>query len=540
MALEQQDDHHCVWRERCEQLERIVAVQADQLTKQSSQLEAQSVQLEKLEAQSGKLSQLESLIAGTLERIQVLEEKNSALEAELKKQKKRKYGRSSEKRGRRKKPYKIRTLEEKAESLAKRRQRRELQRQLATETISHKVDESERTCPDCGKQRRPFGEGRVTEIIDLVLAELKRERHVQEKLSCGCGHAPILAPAPQKPIFGGRYGAGLIAHIIVSKCMDNMPIHRLAKRFERQGFVLAKSTINSLLDQSGQLLEPLVNALRKAIASSEIVASDDTGVRVHSRGSKTQRGCARGYVWTFSCLLTGLVYFTLRPTQNQSQPLEVLKQSDGYLVSDGTSRYNSVTKKGQRISCGCWAHARRGFWELQDSFEELSGKVLDLTEALYAVESKARKRGILGSAEHLALRHEESKPILDKLKIFLDGQKDQFPPKTPMGKAINYTLNQWKPLTRFLNDPRIPLDNNSAENDLRSWVLGRKNWLFVGNDESGNRLAGLCSLVKSCERNGVNPEKYLIAVLSNLDAIRESNIEEWLPHKWRDPPQISD
>lgn len=473
---------------------------------------------------------LEERLRRLTERFESLESKCSELESQLKTQKKQRFGRKSEKRSKRKKSYKTRSPEEKAESLLQRRENREKQRQLPTETIKHKVEESQRTCPDCGKTRRPVGQGKSTEIIDLVKHSLKREIHIQETLSCGCGQSPVTAKAPKRPIFGGRYGQGLLSHLIVKKCLDSMPVDRIAKGFQRQGLPLAKSSLNRLILESGSLLRPFFMALRDSVVSSEHVCSDETQGPIHSHGSK-KNGCKQGSLWSFSCLETKLVYFTLRLTKKQAEPASVLKQSRGYLVSDGSTSYNAVTVRGNRVNCGCWAHVRRKFVEAESMAPKESGAILDLIGQLYRIEAKARKQG-LDKTGLQQLRMHKSELVLAKIKARLSSYQNQFTPKSPMGRALTYAKRQWESLTQFTRSGILPLDNNQSENDLRTWVVGRKNWLFVGNLETGEILAGLYSLAKSCEKVGANPETYFEELLSSLDSINTSEIRNWLPDKW--------
>lgn len=462
--------------------------------------------------------------------------------AELKEQLKAKGARStrfkSERRPQTKnKPRKQLSEQERAAALEKRRARRQAQRELESKTIEHRVADSERVCEACGKQRRPFGEGRVTEIIERVAACLVRELHRQETLSCGCGEPPVQAPAPSKPVFGGRYGPGLLAYLCVSKCADSLPIHRLVKSLKREGLELSKSTLNDLLHKASSLLSPFAKKIKELIVSSRIVASDDTEIKIQKLGSSKSGGCFRGYVFNFNSLDPKLVLYVCRLTKDRFQALGILGESEGYLISDGTGSYVAVTKNGHRISCGCWAHTRRYFLEAEQEAPDLAAKALDLIGQIYAVDDKARELGIEGSEAHTQLRQRECPKILDSLKRFLDAQQPKHAPKSKAAKAIGYAINQWQALGRFVEDARIPLDNNLSERMLRQIGIGRKNWMFVGDEQKGESLMVIYSLVKSCELNDVNPLEYLTSVFSNLDKIRESNLEEWLPHLWKPPPK---
>jgi len=178
------------------------------------------------------------------------------------------------------------------------------------------------------------------------------------------------------------------------------------------------------------------------------------------------------------------------------------------------------------------AHTRRGFFDALGSDEVAARTALDFILEIYKVEERAKETGIAGTAEHLALRRTISRKVMDEFKAWLDAEKPKHLPKGPMGAAIGYALNQWETLTRFLDDARVPVDNNKAENALRASALGKKNWLFVGNDRAGENLAGLYSLVATCQANGVNPAAYLADVLVRLGTHPAARLDELLPQNW--------
>lgn len=527
MKPDPDDDHQCQWRDAFERL--------------SQRLDGVCDRIEKVEAENenlrGKVRVLEAENKALKEKVQGLESENKGLKEQLRKKNRRLHGRQSEKRARAKKGKAFQSAEDKARSLKKRRCRREAQKALPSEVIEHKVDASQRVCPQCKQMRRSLGQGRVTEIIERTKAYFVRQLHKQETLSCGCGQAPVQAPTPRRPIFGGRFGSGLVAHVVAAKCSDSIPIDRLAKIYDREGLPLAKSTLNSLLHKASELLQPLIRGLREEVVSSDLVASDDTAIKVLKRKGKDSQGCFRAHFWTFLSLPDRLVSYSCRPTKGRTIPAEILGSSAGYLVCDGSPSYNSVTRDGQRLYCGCWAHARRKFFDCQAGFPEQSEKVLDWIGALYAIDSDARSQGIEGTKAHLKLRQTRGKPILESLRAWLSEQEGRYAPSDEITKAMTYMKNQWEGLTRFLEDARIPLDNNAAERTMRRIGIGRKNWLFAGDDETGESLAGLYSLVMSAELCGLNSEEYLKSLLDNLDEIRPSTLKTWLPHNWKPPPK---
>jgi transposase len=218
----------------------------------------------------------------------------------------------------------------------------------------------------------------------------------------------------------------------------------------------------------------------------------------------------------------------------------VFGKSRGKLVVDAYGGYNAVTMPDGRIRIGCLAHTRRGFFDALGTDEASARKAIDFILEVYQVEERAKATGIAGSAEHLALRQTISRKVMEDFKAWLDAEKPKHLPKGPMGQAIGYALNQWETLTRFLDDARVPLDNNKAERQLRAAALGKKNWLFVGNDKAGENLAGLYSLVATCVANDVNPAAYLTDVLVRLGTHPVAQLDDLLPQNWtpltRSPP----
>ncbi|WNG33086.1 IS66 family transposase [Archangium violaceum] len=204
----------------------------------------------------------------------------------------------------------------------------------------------------------------------------------------------------------------------------------------------------------------------------------------------------------------------------------------GALVVDAYTGYNTVTVPTGRVRVGCWAHVRRKFFDALSKTPE-AGTVLDSILALYRVEHEALKAGVVRTLAHRALRQQKSRPVLEALHAYLTQQQPLHLPKGPMGQAIAYALNQWDALCRFVEDERLPLDNNRSEGALRKAAVGRKNFLFVGHEAAGENLAGLYALVATCEVNGINPEEYLADVLLRVQTHPNSRLDELLPHEWK-------
>jgi transposase len=313
-----------------------------------------------------------------------------------------------------------------------------------------------------------------------------------------------------------------------ARCADSIPLSRLADRFTRDGLPIARSTVIELFHRSAESLKPLHAAMMAAVRSSVYVRADETPLPVLAP-EKTRRA----YMWVFGT--DKLTAFLYRPTRSGQAAVDALGHTPGTLQVDGYTGYNAVTTPSGRTRVGCWAHARRKFYDARSSAPDEVDAVLRLIHGLYLIEIDARDQGIALSEEHAQLRRERAPSILDALRQHLERIKREFPPKSDLASAAGYTLKQWNELARFVDDVRLPLDNNAAERDLRRIALGRKTSLFVGHDEGGENLAVLQSLVTSCVQNGVNPEQYLTDVLIRVQTWPNARIAELLPDQWKPP-----
>jgi transposase len=341
----------------------------------------------------------------------------------------------------------------------------------------------------------------------------------------------VTAPGKPKVIEQGHYGASLLSHLVVAKCVDSIPIYRLEKEFTRQGIPLARSTMNELFHRAADVLAPVSKRLLELIRQRELVQADETRMRVLDGGDGKPRN---GFIWTFLAAddkgATDIAYrFTA--SRSGETPREILGGTSGTLLVDAYSGYNSVAKVSTRERAGCHAHLRRYFHE---SLPTAPGaqQAIDLILDLYRVEHEAKERSIVRSAEHLALRRAKSVPARERLKLWLDEQLPLHPPKSPIGIAIRYGLNHWDDLGRFILDACIPLDNNASERALRRVALGRKNFLFVADVSSGENIAGLYSVVATCEARGINPFEYLTDVIDRIGDHPASRLDELLPSAW--------
>jgi transposase len=423
---------------------------------------------------------------------------------------------------------------ERIAALQTRRENAEKKRQLVTRKIEHKVPDEEKVCPKCGGHAfTRLGEGKMTEEYELVPAMVERRLHVQEKLRCRCGETILTAPAPDKVFDKARFGPTFMAQVAVSKCADSLPLYRQAKAYRRAGVQVNDSTLGDLFHRTAEIVEPLYERLLKLIREREVVLADETTQRVQEKG-KTRIA----WLWSFigrDEVERDLIAYVFSRSRSGETPVEVLGVTRGKLVADAYSGYNKVTTPSGRERAGCLAHLRRRFFDAQSAAPGAAKTAMGFILDVYRVERAALDADLLGTPEHLEMRQTQSKAVMEDFKAWLLAEQERHPPRGAMGDAIGYALGNWDALTLFLTDPHLPIDNNASERALRVAALGRKNFLFVGTDDAGENLAGLYSLIATCEVNGVNPVAYLADVLFRVQTHPASKVDELLPHNWRRP-----
>jgi transposase len=494
------DDHRCAWRERAEALE---------------------VELDQLRAAHAKTVEQLAAVQATIEKLQ-----------------RHVFGKRSEKMPSVAKAIRdpARAEAERLASLQTRRENAEKKRQLVTRPVEHKVPEEKKVCPKCGgREFTTLGDGRETVLYELVPAIVERQLHVQEKCRCRCGETIITADGPAKVFDKTRFGPTFMAQVAVSKCADSLPLYRQAKAYRRVGVQVDDSTLGDLFHRTAEIVNPLYERLLKLVSEKEIVLADETTQRVQAKG-KTRTA----WLWSFigrDELESELIAYVFANSRSGETPVKVLGETEGKLVADAYSGYNKVTKPGHRERAGCLAHVRRYFFDAQSAAPEAAKQAMDFILDVYRVERAALDADLLGTPEHLEMRQTKSKAIMDSFHAWLLDEQARHLPRGAMGEAINYALGQWDELNLFLTDPHLPIDNNASERALRVAALGRKNFLFVGTDHAGENLAGLYSLIATCEVNGVNPVAYLADVLLRVQTHPASRIDELLPHRWKPPAE---
>ena len=401
--------------------------------------------------------------------------------------------------------------------------------ELPTEIEHHAVPSEQRGCPHCegGGSVRPIGEGRKSTEFDYVPGYFRRRVHVQEVLACSCERHIVTAPAPVRVYDKCQYGASFIAHLVVAKCADSIPIYRLEKAYERVGVPISRSTMNELFHRAAELLKPIYDDLLRSIRCEHVVHADETPLRMQVRKK-------RAYVWTFRAAKNVAYVFT--KSRSSETPRKVLGGTSGVLVVDAYTGYNAVLGVSGRQRAGCMAHVRRKFFEALSTAPDESNQALALILDLYRVEQLAKDHECVGSEQHAMARRLFGRPAMARLLRLLRRHRGLHAPKSPFGRALAHALRNVRSLTRYLEDPRVPIDNNAAENALRVVALGRKNFLFVGDAEAGEHLAVLYSLVSTCEAHAINPYSYLADVLMRVQTHPANRVSGLRPDRWAELP----
>jgi transposase len=330
-----------------------------------------------------------------------------------------------------------------------------------------------------------------------------------------------LAPLPSQPIEQGMVGPGLLAQILVSKYEYHQPLYRQEKMFRQQfGVELSRKTMGCGVEQAAELLKPVYRAIREDLLRGNYLQADETPIRYLDLDVKGKS--QQGYLWVYSRPKSD-VLFEWRISRSREGPQEFLKNFRGKLQTDGYSAYESLAKERTDLTLiGCWAHARRGFHEALVE-TKLAAWFVRQIGLLYAVEKKLREQEA-GPAIRQAMRAWQSQPVLNRLHRAMELIRRRTLPQGLLGQAIDYALKRWEALNRFVEDGTLEIDNNLIENTIRPSALGKKNWLFVGHPEAGERSAVLYTLLGSCRRHGINPFDYLKDLFTRLPAAKITGI----------------
>ena len=393
--------------------------------------------------------------------------------------------------------------------------------------------EPEGTLCACGCQLKRIGQD-VAEKLDYQPGVFTVERHIRGKWVCPQCETLIQAPVPAHVIDKGLPTVGLLAQVLVAKYADHLPLYRQEAIFGRAGLALPRSTLAQWVGACGVQLQPLVDALRGELLKHSVLHADETPVAMLKPGAgKTHRAYLWSYCTTAYNPIRAVVFdFADSRAGQHCRAFLGLPGKDGWhgsLVCDDFSGYKACFEMGVS-EAGCLAHARRKFHELWANHQSTIGEqALKFFIQLYEIEREVHG---LDATERRRIRQERSRPVADALHLWLTQQRQKMPEGSATIKAIDYSLNRWAALTRYIDDGSLPADNNWVENQIRPIAIGRSNWLFAGSLRAGQRAAAIMSLVHSARLNGHDPYAYLRDVLARLPTQPASRIDELLPHWW--------
>jgi len=396
----------------------------------------------------------------------------------------------------------------------------------------HEPEDTHCPTPGCGRSMVRIGED-ISERLDIIPAEFFVHRHVRGKWACKCCEVLVQQPVDPQIIDQGIPTPGLIAHTLVSRFVDHIPYYRQEEINARSGVHTPRATLAAWSGAAGAGLEPLYGVHKAFVLSDAVLHADETPVRLLEPGAgKTKKAYVWGYARGEFDALPGVVY-EFCAGRGAKYPVEFLKGWNGTLICDDYKAYETVFKLGQRIEAGCVVHARRKFDELiKHGYSEVADEAIRRLAWVFKVEKQAREAN---SQDRLALRKCLTQQHWDDLHAWMQRERQRVPDGSGIARALDYSLNRWAVLSRFLVDGEVSCHNNHLENLLRPWAMGRKAWLFAGSELAGQRAAIVMSLVQSARLNGHEPWVYLKDVLERLPTHPNSRIEELLPHRWKVP-----
>jgi transposase len=403
------------------------------------------------------------------------------------------------------------------------------------------VDIEERVCSCCRSALHRIGED-VSEKLDIVPAQLRVLVIRRPKYACrACEDVVVQAPAPARLIEGGLPTEATVAHVLVSKYADHLPLYRQAQIYARQGITLDRATLADWVGRAAWLLRPIHERLLLKLKSSTKLFADETVAPVLDPG----RGRTKtGQLWAYArddrpwggTDPPGVAYL-YAPDRKAERPIAHLGGFRGVLQVDGYGGYRALAERGDVRLAFCWAHVRRRFYELATAGPApIAGEALTRIAKLYTIEGDLRGRSV---DERRAARQERSKPLLDDLEPWLRAKLELISQKTKLAEAIRYTLSRWQGLTLFVDDGRIEIDSNVVERAIRPIALNRKNALFAGSDGGGEHWAIIASLIETCKLGGVDPHAYLADVISKIvNAHPNRRIDDLLPWAYSAAPVL--
>jgi len=388
----------------------------------------------------------------------------------------------------------------------------------------------------CGGKLRRLGED-VTEELDYIPGRFVVRRIVRPRLACRACETIQQAPLPSRPIERGRPGPGLIAHVLVSKYADHLPLYRQSQIYKREGLDLDRSTLAGWVGQSTALLAPLADAIGRHVLAGQALFADDTPLKMQAKVK-----CKTARIWTYvrderSWKNQGefhappAAWYRFSTDRKGAHPADHLSHFEGWMHADGYQGFNELYRSGAIREVACMAHIRRKFVDLfQSEGSKIAEEAIQRIAQLYAVEKQARG---LAPEERVCLRQERARPILDELEAWIQAQFPKISGKSELAKAIRYALTRMKKLRPYLDHGFLEIDNNAAERTMKPVAIGRKNYLFVGSEGGGKAAAIAYTLIETAKLNGVDPQAWLADVLARIADHPINRVDELLPWNWR-------
>jgi transposase len=492
---------------------------------------------------------LQQMVRDLLAEVARLRAENAAMKGQLDQALKHRFGRRSERRPR-PKP----TDDDKPTPRRDEHGRARLPEHLERREVVHDLTEAQKRCPCCGRPRVCIGE-QTAEQLDLGPARFFVLR--TRKKTYACSHCdPTVVPPEQRlqtagpaqvgPIARGLCGPGLLAYVGTAKFADHVPLHRLAGQLSRSGVRVAPATLGDWLAGAADLLDPLVQLMHRRLLLSRVIHGDDTSVKLRVPGLDRTR---KAHLWvSIGDADYPYVVFDFTADYTAAGPERFLEGYRGYLQADALAQYEGLYGEGKVLHVCCWAHARRKFVAAVEAGDGRGDAALAWIRQLYAIE-RSLPPLLLPSDDPQAvvqrrqreeqrrlLRQQQAEPVLTALKQWLDGQRPQALPKSPLGQATGYALNQWEALLRYREQGYLAIDNNLSERTLRAIALGRNNWGVIGSEAGGQTAAVLYTVAGTCKHLGIDPFAYLREALPALFALGEKptteDLMEWLPDRW--------
>jgi len=401
--------------------------------------------------------------------------------------------------------------------------------------IVHDFSEEEKKCECCGKSR-PVIDKEETEELDYIPAKVQVLKHIRPKYGpCSCEefiHAGkpevICPPATKRMIPGSIASEGLLAYVFTSKFCDALPFYRLSKMFQRIDVDISRATMCNWQISCFEKMDMFFEVFAETLKSGEFIRMDETTVQVLHEENRAPE--SKSYMWVaigYPARGHPLVQYKYHPSRSGDIPLQFLKGFTGYIQTDGYSGYNRAVNVYELIHIGCFAHARREFHKAYKSSKnknKRSYKILMMIRSIYKIESELRGENLTDD-EFVEKRRKAVMPVLAELHSFLVQTLDIVTPSSLLGAAVRYTLNEWEKLIRYLDKSYLTPDNNEIERSIKSFVIGRKNWLFSNTPRGAHASAGMYSIIESAKLNGLNPYLYLRFLFSKLPVVRDNRDE---------------